>query len=91
LLRQWLLFETLRERPPQASPLTKQHSNITQTTQEIHLELAKALEKEQKWEDALAKRVRSAIASYRRATKLNPDYSWSHKHLGDTLAVMRSA
>lgn len=41
---------------------------------EIHLEL----EKEQKWDEA--------IAAYRRAIELNPDYSWSHKHLGDILA-----
>lgn len=45
---------------------------------EIHLELAKTLEKEKKWH--------SAIASYRRAIELNLDYSWSHKHLGDILA-----
>jgi tetratricopeptide (TPR) repeat protein len=60
------------------SPLSKPHSNITQTTKEIHLELGKALEKEQKWEDA--------IAAYRRAIEFNPDYSWSHKYLGDILA-----
>ncbi|QIR37177.1 tetratricopeptide repeat protein [Tolypothrix sp. PCC 7910] len=45
---------------------------------EIHLELGKALEKEQKWDEA--------IAAYQRAIALNPDDSRSHKHLGDILA-----
>jgi hypothetical protein len=36
------------------SHLTKPHSNITQTTKEIHLELGKALEKEKKWDIAIA-------------------------------------
>ncbi|MEH1804959.1 MAG: tetratricopeptide repeat protein [Nostoc sp.] len=26
------------------------------------------------------------MAFYQRAIELNPDYSWSHKHLGDILA-----
>jgi superkiller protein 3 len=44
----------------------------------LHFELAKALEKNQHWDEA--------IGAYQRAIDLNPNYSLAHHHLGNALA-----
>jgi len=45
---------------------------------ELQFELAKALEKNQQWDDA--------IAVYQRAIDLNPDHALAHQLLGNALA-----